>query len=162
MTTTLLPFTPSTTAVFSFQPTLNGVLYNATVTWNVFGQDYYLNLTDLSGNLILATAVAGSGPQLQGLLSWSDQPGAMAVTTLPHEVPIGSLVNLRVSQTGTAFDGFWQALATTPTTLTYALSNPNEAVPVPGIVDFPLNMVASVVSGGFLAFHDETQQFEFS
>lgn len=159
---TLIQFAPSTTQVFTFQPSLDGTLYNATVTQNVFGQRFYLNLTDLSGDLLLTCTIDGdSGPSMQATLSWSENGGALAVTAIPHLVPIGVPANLRISQTGTTFDGLWQALAITSTAFTYALSNPNESLPISGNLDFPANLVNGVVSGQ-LYFHPDTQQFEYS
>lgn len=57
---TTFNFSPSEVAPYQFQPTLDGQVYNAVVTWNVFGQRYYLNLYDLTGALVLATAMVGS------------------------------------------------------------------------------------------------------
>ena len=59
-TTTIIPFTPGPAAPFQFQATLDGNLYNCVVTWNLMGQRWYLNVYDLSGNLIICTAMAGS------------------------------------------------------------------------------------------------------
>lgn len=53
-------FIPTQSAPFQFQPTLDGQVYNAVVTWNLFAQRYYLNVYDLAGNLIVATAMVGS------------------------------------------------------------------------------------------------------
>jgi hypothetical protein len=161
VTSAFVPFTPSTVAAFTFQPTIAGAQYNATVTQNVFGQDFYLNLTDANGNPIIACEVNGGGPQLQASLMWSASI-ATVTTTLPHNVPVGAVAKLRVSNTGTAFDGNWQMLATGANTLTYALSNPNEAAPISGTVDQPLNLIGSVIPGGWLYYHEDTTQFEFS
>ena len=60
--TTYTDFAPSATEVppFQFAPTLDGEVYNATATWNVFGQRWYLNIYSSSGDLILATPIVGS------------------------------------------------------------------------------------------------------
>lgn len=57
---TVFPFTPSATSPFQFQPKLDGVQYTAIVTWSLFGRRYYLNLYQLDGTLVLATAMVGS------------------------------------------------------------------------------------------------------
>lgn len=57
---TTVPFLPSPTAAFSFQPTLDGVVHTAIVTWNLFGQRYYINIYDASGELVVAKAMVGS------------------------------------------------------------------------------------------------------
>lgn len=58
--TTYTNFTPSPTQNFSFNPTLDGNAYTAIVTWNVFGQRYYLNIYTTQGALIICTAIVGS------------------------------------------------------------------------------------------------------
>jgi hypothetical protein len=57
---TTFAFTPSQTAAFTFQPVLDGSTYNVVVTWNIFGQRYYVNCYDLSGNLIFALPLISS------------------------------------------------------------------------------------------------------
>jgi hypothetical protein len=57
---TIFPFTPSQSSPFQFQPTLDGTVYTVIVTWNLFGRRYYVNIYDLSGVLILCTAMVGS------------------------------------------------------------------------------------------------------
>jgi hypothetical protein len=176
--TTLISFVPSTTAAFSFGPALNGVTYNATVTWNVFGQRYYLNLSDLSNNLILCTAIVPTGPSQGATVYWNAQRNVAVVTTAgPHNIPIGCLSRLRLSGTGTNLDGSFVMLATGSSTLNYAhpQSPPNplplgaptaQDITVPPtmyscVIDAPLNLVAGIVAG-LLLFHDDTQQFEFA
>jgi hypothetical protein len=57
---TTYAFSPSVTSVFTFQPTLDGQTYNCTVTWNLAGQRWYLNVYNLSGDLIVSRAMVGS------------------------------------------------------------------------------------------------------
>lgn len=59
---TTFPFIPSNNTPFQFQPTLDNNPYTCVVTWNLFGQRYYLNCLDLSGNLIFCKAMVGSPP----------------------------------------------------------------------------------------------------
>lgn len=161
---TSVPFTPSTTSAFTFQPSIAGVQYTAVVTWNLFGQRYYLNLFDTSGNLILCTAIVSSGPRFGVTLSWENDGVAgvaTAITNAPHNVPVGTLANVYISQTGTAFDGYQQALATGPQTLTYGLSNPDETQPVIGQASFNVNLVATVIPSGWLIYRYDEQLFEF-
>ena len=56
-------FAPSPDSAYKFSPTLDGAIYNASVTWNLFGRRYYLNVNDQAGNLILSVAMAGSSTQ---------------------------------------------------------------------------------------------------
>jgi len=159
---TFVQFQPSAQSPFNFTATLsNGVTYQITALWNIFGERFYIQVTDLSGNLIYFRALTAGGPTLQAALTWNTSTlQAVATTVLPHNVPVGSVVGLRISKTGTAFDGNWQALATGPNTLTYTLSNPNQSAAVSGTVSFPLNLV-SAPNIGYLLFHYETQQFEY-
>jgi len=58
--TTYVAFNPSNSSNFQFQATLDGNNYIVIVTWNLFGERYYINIYDTSQNLILATAMVGS------------------------------------------------------------------------------------------------------
>ena len=58
--TTQTQFTPSVSQNFTFQPTLDGQVYNVTVTWSLFGQRWLVNCYDLSGNLVFARPLRSS------------------------------------------------------------------------------------------------------
>lgn len=58
--TTLTQFTPSVSQNFTFQPTLDGQVYNIIVTWSLFGQRWYVNCYNLSGNLVFARPLRSS------------------------------------------------------------------------------------------------------
>ena len=58
--TTLFPFVPSPQSAFQFQPIFDGDTYTCTVTWNLFGQRWYVNCYDLSGTWIFTVARIGS------------------------------------------------------------------------------------------------------
>lgn len=49
--TTYIQFTPSSTSnpPFQFTATMSGVDYTVNVSWNVFGQRWYLDIYDLDG-----------------------------------------------------------------------------------------------------------------
>lgn len=53
-------FLPTATTPFRFQPTLDGNIYTGIVTWNLFGQRWYLNLYAINGTLVLAIPVVPS------------------------------------------------------------------------------------------------------
>jgi hypothetical protein len=157
---TFVDFAPNLLAPFQFQPTLaNGQQYLVTVPWNEFGQRYYINVTDLSGNPILYRGLSATGPTLQALLVWNE--GVVTATMqLPHNVPIASVANIRITGDN-GFDGVYQALSTGPSTLTYPLLvNPQEALPISGKVNFDLDLLAGY-GIGFLVWHEDTGQFEF-
>lgn len=58
--TTYFDFQESQAGPFQFQPTLDGTVYTAIVTWNTFGQRYYLNLYTPDSILVLCIPVIGS------------------------------------------------------------------------------------------------------
>ena len=62
MSTTYVAFAPSPTAPFQFQATFDGNAYTVIVTWNLFGQRWYVNVYDLSQNLVVALPMIGSPP----------------------------------------------------------------------------------------------------
>ena len=166
MAATFIDFVPGTITPFSFSPTLDGVQYAATVPWNEFAQRHYLGLTDLSGNQILYKGLASSGPRISANFTWANGIGA-AELSAPHWVPIGTVAPVRISQTG-VFDSSYQALSTSPITLTFPfIAIPGAQLPVPGIVNFALNLLAGVTLSdgtplaGYLLFHYDTMQFEF-
>lgn len=156
--TTYVDFVPSTDTPFQFQATFDGAQYNVVVTWNEFGQRYYINVYDLGGNLILARARIDSGAKLQAAFSWFIGT-VTAVTNGPHNVPIGSVANITASDTGLGYDGQYQALATNLNTLTYLLAV-NPAQTGSGNVSQDVNLLAGYFQST-LVFRAATQQFEF-
>lgn len=60
MTTTFVPFAPTPTAPFQFQAVLDGEPYTVIVTWNLFGQRWWVNLYTVDSVLFLATPMVGS------------------------------------------------------------------------------------------------------
>lgn len=56
-TGTTINFVQPSNAPFQFIATLDGQQYTCTVTWNVFGQRYYLNIFTLDGTRILTIAL---------------------------------------------------------------------------------------------------------
>ncbi len=68
---TVTQFVPSQTGAFVFLADLSGPTSNVTststqftvsVTWNVFGQRFYVALTDQDGALVLTTPLVSSAP----------------------------------------------------------------------------------------------------
>jgi hypothetical protein len=159
--TTLVDFTPSAIAVFQFLATLDdGVQYNVSAPWNALGERYYVSVADLAGNVVANRAIVQSGPVFRGTMSWA--LGEITASLLqPHNVPIGEVVNARITQTNTPMDGLYLARATDSMALALPLAaNPNQATPIVGKVDFPLDLLAGYDIGR-LYFHADTQQFEF-
>ena len=60
--TTFIDFIPPADVPFQFQPSLDGVTYNVSVTWNLFGQRWYANIYTVQGVLIVSLPMIGSPP----------------------------------------------------------------------------------------------------
>ena len=81
--TTYVNFTPSTNALFQFQATLDGNLYNVVITWSLAGQRYYINVYALDGTLIVAKPLVGSPLDYDINLVW----GLFTNSTLIYRAP---------------------------------------------------------------------------
>lgn len=81
---TTIPFTPSITDAppFSVLVTLDGASYTLAAAWNIYGQRWYVTLTDQSGNLIINIPLIGSPPNANIYLT----PGMFTVSTLLYRV----------------------------------------------------------------------------
>lgn len=66
---TYIPFTPASDTPFIFQPVLDGTNYTGQVTWNLYGQRYYLNIYTLSNTLIVAIAMVSGVNLVSGYFS---------------------------------------------------------------------------------------------
>ena len=173
--TTVTDFSPSATAnpPFQFQPTLDGAQYVVTTTFNIFGNRWYINLFDLSGNLLICRPLVGSGAKIQAVLAWADWTATAALAT-PHNIPVGAVANVEVTDTGLPYDGFWRALAIDPLTLTFQLSTDPQQYGITGNVSQDVNLIggqpSSYDSNGnpltffssTLIYRTSTQQFEVS
>lgn len=58
--TVYVQFAPSTSSNFQFQATFDGDVYTIIVTWNLFGQRYYVNIYTVNGDLVAALPLIGS------------------------------------------------------------------------------------------------------
>jgi hypothetical protein len=78
--TTFVAFAPNNqqSPPFSAVFTLDGTQYNAAATWNVYGQRWYLTLTDQAGNLAWNGALVGSPLDADIMLA----PGLFTISTL--------------------------------------------------------------------------------
>ena len=160
--TTYTSFVPSPAAPFSFLPTLDGQQYNATVTWNLFGQRWYLTVATLAGVPVFSLPLAGSPSAINLVsLSWADG-FATAVTDVPHGFLLDATVDLAIAGcTPAAYNGAIQALVVDPQTIEWPLaSDPGPAAQI-GTVAFNIDL-----AGGYfdstLVFRESTQQFEVS
>jgi len=164
--TTFVNFVPSATQPFSFAVTLDGQQYNAIISWNIFRgsnnstQGFYLNLYDLSGNLIVSRALSGSavGINLQSLV-WNN--GTVTATTVtPHGFKIGRSIPLAIS--GAAPDGFnmlAQCYIVGPSSFTYPLATNPGAATAFGSASFEVNLVGGLFASR-LIYRTAARQFE--
>jgi hypothetical protein len=58
--TTYIQFSPSSNSNFTFEADLDGQTYTLTARWSLYGERYYLMITDLSGNVLLNIPMVAS------------------------------------------------------------------------------------------------------
>jgi hypothetical protein len=156
-------FQPSQQGPFVFQPILDGVAYQGIVKWNTFGQRWYLELDDGSGNEIFNKALIGStdGIEIQSM-TWA-QNTVTIVTAEPHGYDIGQTLDLTVAgATPAAYNGVQQMLVTGINTLTFPLSaNPGVASTL-GTVIYNIDLLWSYDFDSTMVFRESSQTFEVS
>jgi hypothetical protein len=167
--TTFTDFVPSRVAAFQFQPTLDGEPYTVVVTWNLFGQRFYVNVTALDGTLVCARPLIGSPTGIAiETLSFDEVTGLVTATTsVPHGYKIGTVVGLTVSGASpAAYNGLVDALISGPDTFTYSLSaNPGTAT-APGAASYDVDLIGGMTDSAgnpftsTLVFRQQSQQFE--
>jgi hypothetical protein len=167
--TSYVDFVPSAVAPFQFQAQLDGQPYNVIVTANLFRSSnnsvgaFYINVYDLSGDLIVCRAIGGSAVG-QNLASLSWASGKVTATTqAPHGFKIARIVTLTIS--GASPDGYnetFPCLATSPTTFTYPLATTPGMATVPGTASFNVNLIGGYFQNSSLVFRTSNRQFEVS
>ena len=159
--TTVTAFTPGPNAPFSFQATLDGQIYTVTVTWSLAGQRWYVNCSDLSGNVIFLLPLIGSPDGLLlSSLSWANNEAA-AVTSAPHGYQVGSVINLTVSgATPIAYNGLNECLITGPSSFSYDLANYPGPTSAAGSAFYNINLAGGYFQTSTLIFRDNAQVFE--
>ena len=166
---TIFPFTPSTAAVFSFSPTLDGQVYNATVPWLIFGSRYYLSLSSPGGDQIWYGGLVGSPSGFSiASLAWANGIVA-AQTVVPHGYKVATTVELTIDGCApAAYDGLYPCLITGPSSFSYMLASNPGIASVLGTAAFNINLIGGVpnASGApfssTLVFRESSQQFEAS
>lgn len=164
--TSYVPFVPSSIAPFQFQATLDGVIYNLTVTWNLFGQRWYVNCYTSDNALVFAVPLIGS-LNATNIESITNDFGTATLTLAgPHFYPVGTSLSLVVSGAEPAdYNGTFLMLVTSGTQLSYQLAtNPDTTGPstVPGSVAYNINLAAGYFTNSTLIYRDQNTQFEIS
>lgn len=155
------PFITNTQAPFSFQPTLDNQTYTASVTWNLFGQRWYVNLNELTGERVFTLPLLGSpdGSAIE-TLTWSFGT-ATAITADPHGYTIGQTVALTVY--GCAPDGYngnVLAFIVDPVTFTYTVAaDPGDSTKL-GTQIYNINLAAGYFDTSTLVYRVSSQTFE--
>jgi len=155
--TTYFPFTPSQVAVPTFQPTLDNNVYVVTVTWNLFGQRYYVNCYDQSNDLIFSVALVETAPGLAiQSLAWNGETLQTILTTVaPH-----NFLKLTVENAvPAAYNGTYLMFVTGPSTLAYNQAAYPGALVTPGDLAYLVSMCAGYFNST-LVFRNN--QFEVS
>lgn len=85
---TTIPFQPSPTNAppFTALVTLDSVAYTLTAMWNFYRSDWYITLTDDSGNIVVNQPLIGSPPDSDIYLA----PGYFSQSTLLYRVSTGN------------------------------------------------------------------------
>lgn len=133
--TTYINFTPVAQAnaqPFTFQATLDGNIYNFSVTWSLFGQRWYINCFAQDGTWIFTLPFVGSPTATTNntINSATWLLGTATITLInPLPYPVGSTIQLWFSgMSPDAWNGTFQCIVTSPTTVTFQLAdNPGVA-----------------------------------
>lgn len=85
---TTYAFTPVNTASPPWQSqfTLDGSSYKVTAYWNIYGQRWYIKITDSSGNLAWSGPIIGSPDNYDIYLA----PGVFSTSTILYRVGTGN------------------------------------------------------------------------
>jgi hypothetical protein len=160
--TTYTPFVPSPLSPFQFQPVLDGTSYVLTVPALLGGNRYYMQLSDLSGTLILYRALTGSpsGVAIQSLV-WN-QGVVEVVTAAAHGFPPAHVERLNFQNNlPDTFNGTQDCLVTGLVTMSFSLPDDPGSPSSLGTVSQDINLVYGYFNST-LVFREDSQTFEVS
>jgi len=104
--TTLIDFKPSAIQAFQFDATFDDALYTVLVTWNLYGQRWYINIHDIEGILVLCMPLIGSPTpkdlaappafETVELMYWTDVDGGRAFFEMaaPSIAVLGDVIDV--------------------------------------------------------------------
>jgi hypothetical protein len=159
--TTFFPFSPPQNGPFQFSPTLDGQLYNAVVTWNLFANRWYVNLYSTDGTLIFALPLLGSVASVPiENIAWA-HGFAEVQTTQPHRFQLYATFNVFLSGISPVeYNGYTSIFVTGLDTFEYPLASfPGNATSF-GAVDFPINICGGYFATSTLVYREAAQIFE--
>ena len=156
---TAFQFQPNTTSVYSFQPTLDGQPYHATVTWNTWGQRWWLNIVSLSGTLVVSRAVVSSANPVSTPLTTT--AGLYTASVIPLPAPALLLPRWAVDSVNVPAGTMLSAV--TPSGVV-RLSEPASATGTDpnAAFGFFVDMLFGLGFGSTMAFYASSQQFVVS
>jgi hypothetical protein len=160
--TSYYPLVPSSVSAPTFAPTFDGAQYTVTVTWNLFGQRYYVNCYDGSGDRIFTVPVIPSADALAlASLVWDAASlRVFAATQEPHNLAVGTVVQLTLAgATPDSYNGAHTCSITSPTEFFYPMSTDPGQIVTLGSVVYIISMTAGYFNST-LVFRDG--QFEVS
>jgi len=155
-------FTPSNLVAFNFQPTFDGVVYNVTVVWSLFGQRYYVNCRTSGGGLVFSVPLIGSvdGIHIQNA-EWANGY-VVATCDIPHSFRFGTSVDVTITGfSPTEYNGNFRANMIDRTRFSYPLSTDPGAVTSLGYVQYNINLAAGYFNSS-LVYRANNQTFEVS
>lgn len=156
------PFQPSNQGPFQFQPILDGVSYNALISWGLFGQGWYFNLYSGAGDRIVSEALVGSptGLNIESLV-WDLRGNVTAKVVDPHGYKIGSVVDLVIAGAApAAYSGEKRAFIIGPDTFTFVQAfDPGQATNL-GVVSYDIDLLANRGFTSTVVFREASQTFE--
>jgi hypothetical protein len=159
--TTIYKFEPSPTGPYTFQPTLDGVSYVATITWSVFGKRWMFNLNSAGGELIVSRALVGSPEGVSIIdISWAD--GKVTVTTeVPHKLRVLGTFPLTIQNVAPEiYNGVRTCFVLSPTEFWYDAAEDPGKVTTYGNVHSQVDLVWGYFNTSTLVFNYPAQQFE--
>lgn len=163
--TTFVAFSPSPLQPFQFVATLDGQQYTIIVTWNIFGQRWYINVYSLSGVLVAVLPLIGSdNTVLIANLAWNQLAGIITVTSsLPLPFKIGQVVDLVLSGNLPAtFNGSFTCNVTGQFTFTFPMTTDPGQPTAYGVLDYGINLMAGYFVSSTLLYREQNTQFEIS
>lgn len=115
--TVFVDFVPVPTGAFQFRATLDGSVYNCTVTWNIYRQDWYINVFEMNGTRVFTQPLVPSPPHVQlerltvtyaiASMTWVATGGGLLFVVASEPVPftLGQVVNIAgATNTGSGGD----------------------------------------------------------
>lgn len=163
MAKTFIDFVPSLFQAPQYNITLDGNIYTALVTWNVYAQRYYITISALSGERIITQALVGSPiPIAISGISWNGGGRATVTTNVPHGLRFGQVADLTISGvTPNAFNGNVRVLVTGLNSFSYPLATNPGLATIMGVVENNIDLVAGLFDSS-LVYREDNKQFEIA